>query len=291
MRLRSALVGIALCFGAAPAVVGTATVACAAEGNSAVLVVDTGESSYRYCVGFSSSSVSGIELIRLASEQHGLQYSLGFGGQAVCRLQGVGPDGDDCFADDPYFWGYWHGTSSGGWSWSSTGAGSYRVEPGDVEGWSWGTGQSGDTHPQPPPTTYGSVCATGEGGKDAPPAERPAKGSSGTDRKPPAKRSGDGATAPGAEAAAAAPDDPVPVQRSERPRRAPGRDDGDEERRGPIEEAGSPSLPVDAEPDRIETAAPGSEDGGGVPAAGIAALVAALALAGAAGAIARRRRA
>lgn len=161
MRLRSSLLasfllagGLTLATPAAPA--------CAA-GSSAVLVVATGGSTYRYCVTLPSGSVSGLDLIKLASEQHGLQYSLGYGGRAVCQLAGVGPEGDDCFADHPNFWGYWRGDGSGGWTWSGTGAGSTTVTSGDVEGWSWGSGQDGNSHPQPPSTTYESICTTSSG--------------------------------------------------------------------------------------------------------------------------------
>ena len=150
--------------------------ACAAEGPSAVLVVDAedaGEES-RYCVALPRSSVSGIELIELAHEQHGLDYRLGYGGNVVCVLAGVGYESDECLTEGPEFWGYWRGDGSGGWDWSSVGGNSTRVEDGDVEGWSWGTGNDGSSHPQPPRTTFASVCgepaepAGSSGGKGQP---------------------------------------------------------------------------------------------------------------------------
>jgi hypothetical protein len=132
--------------------------ACAGESARAALVVDTGESVHRFCVVLSDAEVSGLELIELAGEQHGLSYRFGFGGDAVCMLAGVGPGGDDCFEDYPDFWGYWRGDGSGGWGWSSSGAGSTTVGDGDVEGWSWGSGSNGESHPPPPPTEFPSVC-------------------------------------------------------------------------------------------------------------------------------------
>ncbi|MDQ4065646.1 MAG: hypothetical protein M3161_06330 [Actinomycetota bacterium] len=137
--------------------VGLAPSACAA-GDSAALVIDTGDAVTNYCVELPDESVSGLELIVLAGEQHGLSYRFGFGGQAVCMLEGVGPTGDDCFEYYPDFWGYWRGDGSGGWTWSSSGAGSARVSPGDVEGWSWGSGDDGSSHPPPPSTRYSDVC-------------------------------------------------------------------------------------------------------------------------------------
>ena len=65
--------------------------------------------------------MSGIHLIELASNQYGMQYRLGFGGKAVCQLEGVGPDGDDCFGGYPFFWGYWHWDGGTGWDWADLG--------------------------------------------------------------------------------------------------------------------------------------------------------------------------
>ena len=134
--------------------------ACAAEGPSAVLVVDTENAGgeHRFCVALPDDSISGIELIELAAEQHGLDYRLGYGGNVVCVLAGVGYESDECLKEGPEFWGYWRGDGSGGWDWSSTGGRATRVEDGDVEGWSWGSGNDGSSHPEPPGTTFEAVC-------------------------------------------------------------------------------------------------------------------------------------
>ena len=140
--------------------VAASTPACAEAATHAALVVDTGSQVTTYCVALDAPSVTGIHLIELASAQHGLQYSLGFGGKTVCQLSGVGPSGDDCWADYPNFWGYWRGDGAGGWSWSGTGAGSTSVGEGDMDGWSWGTGDSGSTHQSPPSLSFDEVCRT-----------------------------------------------------------------------------------------------------------------------------------
>jgi hypothetical protein len=162
IRALAAGVGVVLALGipaaGAPGSAAGPAIACAAEGPRAVLVVDTGSEVHRLCVALDGASVSGIHLVELASAQHGLSYSLGFGGQAICQIDGVGPPGGDCFAEYPDFWGYWHGTASGGWTWASAGAASFRVDDGDVEGWSWGSGDSGAAHPAPPATRADSVC-------------------------------------------------------------------------------------------------------------------------------------
>jgi len=155
--------------------------ACAATADSAALVVDTGASVTRYCVEIPRGGTDGIGLIKLAAQQYGLTYNLGFGGAAVCALNGVGvTSSSDCFADMPNFWGYYIGNSSGGWSWSGTGAGSISVDPGDVQGWSWGAGKDGSSHPQPPATRYEDVCTVqpGSGGSD----DEPKNGGTKVDR-------------------------------------------------------------------------------------------------------------
>jgi LPXTG-motif cell wall-anchored protein len=146
-----------------PAASGSAgATACAAEtaGQAhAALVVDTGSRTTTYCVELDAGSVSGLHLIQLAGLQYGLTYRLGFGGQAVCALEGVGPSTGDCFGDYPDFWGYWHGNGSSGWSWAGTGAASASIREGTVEGWSWGAGASGTSHPAPPAQGFDDVCA------------------------------------------------------------------------------------------------------------------------------------
>lgn len=138
-------------------------VACAQEGgHHAALVVDSGSDVRRLCVALDAASVSGVHLIELAGRQHGLEYSLGFGAQAVCSLAGVGVQGGDCFAGYPEYWGYWHGDGSGGWSWASSGAGGARIGNGDIDGWVWGTGDSAATHDRPPRTLLDGVCQESE---------------------------------------------------------------------------------------------------------------------------------
>jgi hypothetical protein len=150
-----AVFAAALMLTAAPLFGGSA--ACAGEGLDATLVVDTGSSEQFLCVALDAESVSGIHLIELASEQHGLSYSLGYGGQAVCMLAGVGSSEEECFEGGEPFWGYWRSNGSG-WSWSGSGAGSTVVEDGDVEGWSWGTGNDGASHQAPTFTSHEKVC-------------------------------------------------------------------------------------------------------------------------------------
>jgi len=141
-----------------PAITGAASACAAATGPHAALVIDTGAGTHSFCVALDATTVSGIHLIELAGTQDHLAYGFGSGGQAVCRLAGVGPQGDDCFADYPDYWGYWHGDGHGGWTWSSSGAASARIGDGALDAWVWGSGDSGTTHPKPPPAAIDDVC-------------------------------------------------------------------------------------------------------------------------------------
>lgn len=296
-RLRLLLVA-ALIGTASPLAVG-ASPACAGEGPRAALVVDTGDSVQTFCVALPAPEVSGLELIELASEQHGLSYKFGFGGEAVCMLAGVGPTGDDCFEDYPDFWGYWRGDGNGGWSWSGSGAGSTTVGDGDVEGWSWGSGSNGDTHPRPPATTFGDVCAA-EATQQPPPAKKPRSrgdrepapsgsgASAGSDVRPPGRF----APVPTAAAPGVRPDRkareklPQGKEHDSRKKRdsRTGRGDG---RDAAVAGSQSPS-PTALDEETAGALEPAASSG--PPAAGLAAVGAAALLGGAGFVITRRRR-
>jgi hypothetical protein len=281
MRIRPALLSLALAAGALwPAAV-TAPAACAGESPRAALVVDTGEAVLNFCVTLPDDSVSGIELVKLASQQHDLSYKLGFGGAAVCHLAGVGPTGDDCFEQDPDFWGYWRGNGSGGWTWASTGAGSTTVTDGSVEGWAWGSGTGPDTHPAPPTTHFADVCAPlqaseSKGGKRS-------EHESGESQEPvPAPSAG--ATAEGDGGSADKRAGGI-GQKKDGPRKNP------EPRPSPsAAPAPSPSPPSPTAAALGPSELASDSDGAGPPGAGIAALLATVALVGGGALAARRRR-
>jgi hypothetical protein len=156
-RARRFLVALAVVAATVLPVAAAPGTACANATYHAGLVVDTGRVDHTFCVVLDAPEVTGTHLIELAGTQFGLDYRLGFGGRAVCRLDGIGVDGEDCFGDYPDFWGYWHGAGRT-WTWSTGSAADHRVGNGDLEGWSWGTGDSGATHAAPPPVSIGDVC-------------------------------------------------------------------------------------------------------------------------------------
>jgi hypothetical protein len=176
LGLRAGVAALAVAVSSVAPIIIAPTGACADTAPRAVLVVDTSSQVLRYCVRLNDESVSGTELIVLASRQYGLTYRFGFGGGAVCMLAGVGTTGDDCFEDYPDFWGYWRGDGGSGWTWSGSGAASTTVSDGDVEGWSWGSGNDGSTHPPPPSTRFAAVCTPpepSEGDDDEPKDNKP----------------------------------------------------------------------------------------------------------------------
>jgi hypothetical protein len=277
-RTRRSLVALAFVAGAAGAVAGPVAGACAGEGARAALVVDTGSAVTTYCVALPDDSVTGIQLVELAGDQHGLDYSLGFGGEAVCRLEGVGPEGDDCFGEYPEFWGYWHGDGSGGWTWAGTGAGSASIGDGDVDAWSWGAGDNGSNHQQPPSTVFSDVCAV---------AGKPADGGAG--RQQP--RGEDDVRPTAAPGAATAPPPSPDVSGEEPERRRPrAREEAKSDRRRPRREVEHKLVPVTPSPAGSPVATrPAAGESTGPPVTGLVGVAAAGALAAAVWAGARRR--
>ena len=282
MRIRSLVLSLAV---AAVSLwpVAVAPAACASEAQSAVLVVDTGETVLNFCVTLPGDSVSGIELVKLASKQHGLSYKLGFGGAAVCHLAGVGPTGSDCFEQDPDFWGYWRGDGSGGWTWGSTGAGSTSVTDGSVEGWAWGSGTGPETHPAPPATRFADVCVPADPGAK--------KEGGGSDKEPAAPQEPESKPAP-------APGSGSSSHRDDAPKKERSRDKGNKlpaKKRTPQSvETPAPAATPSPVPTSSSTELAGSElasdSDGGPPAAGVAALAGTLVLIGGGALVARRRR-
>ncbi len=120
--------------------------------NYAGLVVMHGDGSVVVrCVGFEGDSISSIGLL----QESGLSTNLSDSalGTVVYGIDGEGSADD--WNSGQYFWSYWHG-SGGGWSYSQTGAGGYRVHPGDVEGWQW-MSQNGSRSCGLPGMTYDEI--------------------------------------------------------------------------------------------------------------------------------------
>lgn len=162
-RALVAALALGLAAGAAGITVTVAT-ATAATPHHAAVIVDTGSTVKRVVVTFGEDSITGIDALQRAG-MNPVVYQFGGQGGAVCRLLGVGRDaGPNCLGGgdgDARYWAYFRaptGTSS--FKYSSVGAGSARVQDGDVEGWKFGTGTAPQfvslaslLPPPPPPPT------------------------------------------------------------------------------------------------------------------------------------------
>lgn len=136
------------------AVVLPSSSASAAGTHRALVIVDTGATTYERVVTFTTDSITGIQALELAGANP-IVYSYAGQGGAVCRLFGVGRDaGPNCLggADgDNRYWGYFRAPSgTSAFTYSRAGAGSVPVKDGDVEGWKFATGQAPAWAPVPP---------------------------------------------------------------------------------------------------------------------------------------------
>jgi len=113
------------------------------------------------CVAFDEPAISGLALL----ERSGLDLNVQMtgGNAAVCSINGTGCffPREGCFCrcqggGPCRYWTYWH-LNGGGWQYASTGAASYQVPPGGVDGWAWGEG-SVNSGRQPPATSFDKVC-------------------------------------------------------------------------------------------------------------------------------------
>lgn len=129
--------------------------------NRAALVVryEDGSAETR-CVAFSEAEIRGDELL----ERSGLAPVISSEG-SICSIGGLGCGSDDCFCRCPFpeceYWAYYHWLD-GAWSYSSIGAASRRVSPGDLEGWSWGQGNFRQGV-EPPVVSFEQICPAASG--------------------------------------------------------------------------------------------------------------------------------
>ena len=114
------------------------------------------------CVAFSEPSITGEELLQRSGLAVTLDYNAGLGG-AVCSInnQGCAYPIKDCFCKctgiQCEYWAYYHRTAAG-WQYASSGASSFLVNDGALEGWSWGAGNF-SSGVEPPVVAFNEVCA------------------------------------------------------------------------------------------------------------------------------------
>jgi hypothetical protein len=163
----------------------------AATPHRAAVIVDTGAGVHRVVITFTEDSITGIDALQRAGAEPVI-YSFNGQGGAVCRVFGVGRDsGPDCLGGqdgDNRYWAYFKapaGTSS--FTYSNVGAGTAKVQDGDVEGWRFGTGTAPEfvslqslVPPEPPGPANPPVAPVGPGATSGPTQQGPAgRGSQG----------------------------------------------------------------------------------------------------------------
>jgi hypothetical protein len=136
------------------------------------LVVDRGDGTVRTgCVAF-RAGLSGQQVLQQAGVRLAFDRS-GF----ICRLDGYPAT---CRSDTTHYWSYYHraaGAAAGAWAYSELGAASYRVHPGETEGWRY---VHGEQHAPAPKAVAYPQLAAGPSAPTAPgPATAPATGTAG----------------------------------------------------------------------------------------------------------------
>ena len=154
-KMRFCLMGVLIALVLGP--IGYVDTAYADGPHRVGLVVDFGDGRVETtCVTFEEAEITGMDVLLRA----GYDVVTGFGGGAVCQINGQGCPSSNCLGCQPtgdggwIYWAYFR-LEDGHWSYSQLGAGAHYVSHGDVEGWAWGIGEA-----DPPPViTFDEICA------------------------------------------------------------------------------------------------------------------------------------
>ena len=113
--------------------------------NRAGLVVQgPDDTTQTYCIAFEGDTISGLDLLIKSGLPLKVEAYGGMGAE-VCQIGATGCDypNQACacrsYGPNGVYWSYHH-LQDNKWKASIMGAGSYRVHPGDVEGWAWSDG-------------------------------------------------------------------------------------------------------------------------------------------------------
>lgn len=158
------LIILSLCIGG---MIGTATAQDDTPDNPAaaiqvgVVVQGADGATATYCVTLAGDNPTGAEAIRATGLD--ITTSAGFMGETVCKIgdDGCTPPDESCFCQceggtSCAYWTYFHLSDQANWTYSATGASSYTVAQGDVEGWWW----RDNTKPEAtlPIFTFDAIC-------------------------------------------------------------------------------------------------------------------------------------
>jgi hypothetical protein len=119
------------------------------------------ETAFAGCLDISGQELTGQDVLQLAGLDLDLYYNASQEA-AVCRINELGCESDQCFCQFPDYWSYWH-LEGNEWVYSGRGASIYLTQPGSVEGWRWGSGAP------PLPITFEQICSPSAQGRSLAP--------------------------------------------------------------------------------------------------------------------------
>lgn len=130
------------------------------ENRAGLVVQGPGNTTQTYCIAFEGDTISGLDLLIKSGLPLKVEAYGGMGAE-VCQIRATGCDypNQACacqsYGPNGVYWSYHH-LQDNKWKASIAGAGSYRVHPGDVEGWAWSAGA--------PPSlyTFSQLCPAAE---------------------------------------------------------------------------------------------------------------------------------
>ena len=126
------------------------------ENRAGLVVQGPDNTTQTYCISFEGDTISGLDLLIKSGLPLKVQAYGGMGAE-ICQIGATGCDypNQACacqsYGTNGVYWSYHH-LQDDKWKASIAGAGSYRVHPGDVEGWAWSDGAP------PPLYTFSQLC-------------------------------------------------------------------------------------------------------------------------------------
>jgi len=133
--------------------------------NKVGLVVQFGDSSvFTDCIEFTEPEITGEDVLDRSGLSVVKDFDYGLGA-AICKIEDDGCDHPpahcfcQCQGAECKYWAYYHlDAENEEWVYSGMGASWHTVQPGDVEGWSWGSGDAGGSEVEPPLLTFEELC-------------------------------------------------------------------------------------------------------------------------------------
>jgi hypothetical protein len=130
------------------------------ENRAGLVVQGPDDTTQTYCISFEGDTISGLDLLIKSGLPLKVEAYGGMGAE-VCQIGATGCDypNQACacqsYGPNGVYWSYHH-LQDNKWKASITGAGSYQVHPGDVEGWAWSDGAP------PKVYTFSQLCPAAE---------------------------------------------------------------------------------------------------------------------------------